>query len=225
MTGAESAADLVSRRPEAVYSHLLGPWLARREQSGIAAGSKWTPTIVVHREPDFDMVAAAVLAIRLGEDGELPPWAEALACYSRDVDQGRYAVSASDGDSTFALHLAYLVIQNLPSTRALEAQMRRGIALVEAAMAQVGEARRSRRLPIAAAAQDLCPGSPGAVAWAGDAANQDIKAVLDEEPARYARDRQRATFLESVLPAADGAGTVTVKTLVSPTYTESVLNK
>lgn len=92
-----SATRLLVRRPDFVFDHLVTPWRAAARARRPDDGSlQCFATIVMHDVPDFDALAAAHLARKLVEDGELPPYAEALAWYADSIDQGREALSPRD---------------------------------------------------------------------------------------------------------------------------------
>jgi hypothetical protein len=217
----ESACDLVLRVPEVTYNHLLSGWLARHEAGQIPPGTVWTPTIVTHIHPDFDGLIAAHLTIRLIEDGAFPAYAEALVSYGREVDQGRYVLRPEDRKEPFALHLAYLAIQNLRGL-SFEDQLRLGFELLECVLTEVARTRKQGRWDMA----ELQPGNKAATAWVKDTRFDDVRALLADEPDRWAHDKTRATILKSVpLPTAENASTVKVRGLVLATPPESILNK
>ena len=96
---AASAAELVLKFPEFCYGHLMNDWLRRRDDGVVLAGQPFSPTIVLHVDPDFDSLVACHLSKRLVEDGEPPPYAAALAAYASRVDQGKYAVDLARPDT------------------------------------------------------------------------------------------------------------------------------
>ena len=106
------ASAVVLGNREAVYNHLLGPWLERLPCGGIAPGARWSPTMVTHKDPDWDALVACYLVERLVEDGDFPPFAEALVAYALEVDQGRYRLDAESEDSRLAPHMGYLALQS-----------------------------------------------------------------------------------------------------------------
>lgn len=79
----ECAASLVVRRPELVLDHIPAGSLEG------APGNGRSLTIVTHRMPDFDAAAAAFLALRLIDRGEVDPAMTALADYARLVDSAQ----------------------------------------------------------------------------------------------------------------------------------------
>lgn len=90
---ASSAAALLLAHPEYVYAHLVGPWIDAARRDDIR-GRSWSPTVVTHRQPDFDAIASVALARQIVEHGDLPSWAEELARYATEVDQGRELLRA-----------------------------------------------------------------------------------------------------------------------------------
>jgi len=94
--GNECAASLVAAQPWLVTEHV--------------AGGNAPITLVLHQEPDFDCVASAYLAQSLILIGELPPNAEAIARYAREVDAGRPLPGGIGEDSVWALFVAAVAI-------------------------------------------------------------------------------------------------------------------
>jgi len=79
----ECAASLVVKKPGLVLDHIPAGSLDPGPRNGLAL------TIITHRMPDFDSVAAAFLALRLIERGEVDPAMTTLAEYTRLVDSAR----------------------------------------------------------------------------------------------------------------------------------------
>ena len=94
-----STAQLVSRYPDYVYEHLLGPWLRRQDDGQDLQGRCWSPVITTHKAPDLDACSAALLVRKLLEDGELPRWASSLEQFVTEVDLGRWNPSP-DGEQS-----------------------------------------------------------------------------------------------------------------------------
>ena len=109
-----SAARLLFERPDFVYDHLVGPWHAALRTRAISGGQgvvDWSPTIVLHRNPDFDAIACALLAMRIVEDGDLPDYARALAEYADIIDQGFEPLTKDESSSK--LYPLILMLSNL----------------------------------------------------------------------------------------------------------------
>ena len=218
-----STADLIVQRPELVYNHLMEPWLRRRDETGIPAGTTFTPTIITHHGPDWDGVVSSFLVMRLIEDGEVPQYAGALAEYVREVDQGRYRVERKKADALHAPHLGYLAIQNLDGLRS-EGQLRLGHAFVDRVLRDLRAARQEKG-GLLFSATDFHPGSAGVSGWRDDPQFADAVALLDADPAKFDEDVDDAVELCIPLPAADGGALIDVRTFASPAPTRSKLNK
>lgn len=225
------ASELVLDNPQLVYNHLLAPWLARHGEGRTPEGTIWRPTVITHTGPDFDGVVAVTLARHLVEEGGFPPWAEALVAYTREVDQGRLTLRAANGADLYAPHLAYLVIQNLKDEVGrpwpYEAQLRRGLEMIERIVASLESARRASGLGTIRDLGDFLPGKSKVRGdWIDDPWFADIKSVLDGEPARFQRDSSSADCSKKVfLPALDGGSPIVTPAFVANAPTESVLNK
>jgi len=225
--GHTSTAMLLLTHRELAYTHLLGPWLERQRSGPILPGTVWAPTVVLHHGPDFDAAVATHLTMHLVEHGDFPAHARALAAYSEQVDQGRYALQPDAPAALDAVHLAYLALQNVvgasgrgPSS---EVQLARGLELLERALAGITAARQGRP---ANRVEDLLPGAPGVGAWRQDPAFADLVRLLDEERLAFAADLAEADLREAVpLPAVDGGEAIPVRAFIAPGPTRSVLNK
>jgi len=216
-------AELILGRPEFVYNHLMGPWLVRADQGEIAPGTRWTPRLITHVDPDWDGVVAAHLVMRLIEDGSLPPYAQALAAHAREVDQGRAHVDRSRSDAFMAPFLCYLMMQHLESTDH-ERLMRRGLLLLQRVIEDVTR----ERAPTAPWTPELFSiDNPAALRWQNDTETfARERAHLLEEPARFARDLAVGRVVEAVaLPSNDGGPPITVRAFVAPRPLESALGK
>ena len=114
------AAMLVVNRADLVHEHLVGPWLSAARTTQVV-GLKWKPTIVTHFAPDFDAIAASLLAIEMVEKGGVPKWGESLAHYALDVDQGRSTCRKKLNSAELSiepdLHMLILVMTNLDIDR------------------------------------------------------------------------------------------------------------
>ena len=125
-----STSEILLRAPQLVHEHLLGGWLDLRDAGHNLEGRVFSPVIVTHVAPDFDAMVSSWLAVRLVEDGDFPPEAEALVAYAAMVDQGRYPVDLDRPETaTHAIHMAYLATQNrnIP----FEEQLRQGHRLLD----------------------------------------------------------------------------------------------
>ena len=100
-------------RPDLVHEHLVGPWLTECRRRSLD-GVEWAPTLVSHRNPDFDAIAAALLAVEIVEHGGLERWGSNLANYAFDVDQGFTVCqrSAHPDDVRPQLHMLILILTN-----------------------------------------------------------------------------------------------------------------
>ena len=221
----ECAASAVQARREAVYNHLLGPWLAKHPEGRVPAGTTWQPTIVTHASPDWDALVATWLVVSLVEEGDFPEGAAALVAYSREIDQGRF-VLGSDPDAVLAPHLAYLAMQHLAvhgGPAADETTLERGFGLLRAILAAIKEAAgHPPRHPSA-----FRPGSPGATAWSTRPELSDVAQFLREDRARFEEDMhaRSADCREIELPESGGQGTLRVPAWVARRPTKSALNK
>ena len=217
-----SAAALVVEHPELVHSHLVGPWIEearRREIRGIT----WRPTVVTHREPDFDAIAAVAIVRQLVEDGGLPRWCGALARYATEVDQGRELVRVEDG--CLELYPLVLMLSVLEPAVVREvagelgcdagespdaARLQAGLALVRLWRDALAHADPT---PGDAAARTRLPASHPAVSM--------LSAELRRDFARFllARDEGHVRPLHgggwAVVPERDGEGLVRLRAAVS----------
>jgi len=239
--GTSCASRLVVDRREYVYNHLLGPWLVRHEEGRIVAGARWTPTLVAHVDPDFDSVAAAFLIGRLIEDGDLPPYAPALAAYALEVDQGRFplpvAILSSPAGSVpvlsvepaqlQAMHFAYLALQSRRAEEGREAtseeKLLAGLRLLETTLEAI-KAARGGRYPTRMA--ELLPGSPGVGAWRELPEFAPLAELLESDAERFREDLEAAGEPRLVeLPASDGGEPLRVRAFVGAGPPRSVLSK
>jgi hypothetical protein len=102
-----SATRLLTERPELVFEHLVAPWRAALRMRHATETVEVAATIVLHRVPDFDAIAAAFLARKLVETGGFPDCADELARYADRVDQGLEQVVAEEREvSLYAMILA-----------------------------------------------------------------------------------------------------------------------
>jgi hypothetical protein len=233
------SAMLVVEQREQVYNHLLSPWLVRFEEGRVPADAVWTPTLVLHHDPDFDALVAAFLVRLLIAEGDLPRYARALAGYALEVDQGRRplplraAVEAQDEGALAldrreldAIHLAYLAIQSFtgPDGRELSSgeKLRLGHELLECVLAGIAAARGDAPRRI----DELMPGAHGVDSWRTDARFAPFAALLDRDLELFREDFRQGRKVDSVpLPAADGGEAVPVRAFVAAGPPRSVLHK
>jgi len=230
------SAMLVVDQREQVYNHLLSPWLVRFEEGRIPAGAVWTPTLVLHHDPDFDALVAAFLVRGLITDGDLPRYARALACYALEVDQGRYPLhlraeakaGALDLDrrELDAVHLAYLAIQSFtgPEGRELSSseKLHLGFELLKCVLEGIVSARGKAPRTL----EELSPGAPGVASWRADARFASFAALLDRDLELFQEDFREGRTLDGVqLPAADGGEAIPVRAFVAAGPPRSALNK
>lgn len=241
--GSTCAAEVVYRNREAVYNHLLGPWLVRHEEGRLQPGTKWTPTIVVHRSPDWDSVVAAWLAQKLIETGDFPPEAAALVHYTYQVDQGLMKLlpegAIKDWDTDYlstqpdllAPHAGYLAIQNLERLRGKnEEQLRLGLQLVERVIADLrgDDPVRYGLKPVDfRPSSDVATVEPRPSRWASDDRFADAAALLRDDAWQYEKDRsaRRSGLDEVLIPAVDGKEPVRARAFVLDTLPASRLAK
>ncbi len=235
-TRGDCAADLVFRNPELVYNHLMGHWLQLHDEGRVSTGAVWTPTLITHAQPDWDCVVATFLATHLVEEGQFPPYAEALVGYTRQVDQGRYKLRCAGAmgeiplEELFAPHIGYLAVQNLtgPDGKpvAFEAQLRRGHALLRRIVELISNARTEAKKGPIRSPDAFLPRQPGVASWRSDPWFSDITLLLEQEREKYAADKAGARIVEKMrVPAADGDDPVQVRAFILERPPQSVLNK
>lgn len=200
----------------------------RRDDGQDLCGRVWSPVLVTHRDPDFDAMVSCYLVRALVEQGELPDFAIALVGYSAAVDQGRYQVDMTRPESaTFAVHMAYLAIQNLPAPAGVDANtwcLQRGFELLDATLAAMRVAASGPWWRLAAG--DFHPPGRGVAGWREDPRFRDAADLLDQDFGLYQQDRAEAEILTDVeLPTREGPATVRVQAFVAPRPTRSRLNK
>ncbi|GDX79849.1 hypothetical protein LBMAG42_16600 [Deltaproteobacteria bacterium] len=249
--GSATTAELVVRHPELAYGHLMSEWLRRYDDGQDLRGRTWSPTLILHTEPDFDCVVATFLVERLVEEGALPDYAPALAAYSAEVDAGRYPIDlAVPASYTAPVHMAYLLLQRLKrdlgldDTAILELGAHMVATVCEAIVRAKGRAAPWDFTPHRLPAGALDGGQRAAVevaarAWEGvvsrheRAGTIDLAAALADQPALFAEDRQAMEEANRVvgrpvtarLPAADGGEPLDVAVWVAPAPTRCALNK
>lgn len=249
--GVATTAQLVVRHPEFVYGHLMGAWLRRFDDGQDLVGRSWSPVLVTHRAPDFDCVVSSFLVEALIEHGVFPPYAEALAAYTAEVDTGRYSLDLSVPDSyTGPVHMAYLMLQGLQHELTLddESLLELGITMVRAVCEALLAARAPvgiydftpHRLPAGSLGSDALAGvKQAALAWQQVVkrhprlASVDLPTRLAQQPglfeedrlAREQEDRRVGRAPTARLPAADGGDPIEVRVWVAPGATRCVLNK
>ena len=129
---APSTAMLVWDRPELVYDHLMAPWLRRADDGVSLEGKRWSPVITTHRSPDFDGVVSALLVQEIVKHGVLPAWAESLARFASEVDQGRWSFSTDQPEALNCVALAFYAIDEKVLERRVtdEERMELGMGLI-----------------------------------------------------------------------------------------------
>ncbi len=233
----ESTCELVLSYPEHAYSHLMNPWLQRRDDGQELRERLWSPVVVTHADPDFDAMVSAWLVRKLVETGDLPAVARSLVGYATHVDQGRYRIDlAHDESVTRPVHMAYLVLQSLlhevpgGNVQCLE----RGFALIDACVTAFGQS--ASRLspgdwyvdlhadhPAAAWRKDDHP----AAAWRKDDRFADLRSELDADREKHEQDKRHRIpeWTKIELPAAKGHGSVEVSAFFASRPPTSRLNK
>ena len=107
------AAKLVIDHADLVHEHLVAPWIIAARSTAVR-DQQWSPTLVTHFSPDFDAIAASLLAIELVEHGGMPLWGPALSDYALEVDQGRTSCRKKSATQVEPdLHMLILMISNL----------------------------------------------------------------------------------------------------------------
>jgi hypothetical protein len=112
-----SAASLVIAHADLVHTHLVAPWIEEARRREIR-GFRWRPTVVTHRAPDFDAIAAVAIVRQLVEQGALPEWCQALAAYATEVDQGHETIRFEDGGPE--LYTLVLMLSELGASHVCE---------------------------------------------------------------------------------------------------------
>lgn len=228
---ARSTTELLLRYPEHAYGPLVEPWLARRDDGQDLRGRRWSPAIVTHRDPDFDALVACHLTMHLVEHGELPPYAVPLTEYATEIDTGRYSIDPKDRKTeTHAIHMAYLAIQHLEAPAGScvcddEWRLRRGLDLIEGAMASVRVAREVAGEEPLRRGLDLHPGHSGVAAWRDDLGFADIRQELDDDRDRWDEDVRDAVRTEVALPSAADQSAIKVPTIRLKKPPKSMLSK
>lgn len=239
------AAEVVFRNPDLAYGHLLGPWLARQQEGRLDPTAVFQPTVVTHRDPDWDSVVATYLVQRLVEDGGFPEEADALVKYTRLVDQGRIrlfggrslddwsAEILSRRPEVFAPHAGYLAIQNLRDFKGdpNEAKLVVGLELVQKVLDDLKAAARARGTRVTI--RDFQPASTAdgsdhpATLWTKDPRFAKAVDLLREDAWRYDEDREQQdeTRLTVLLPAEDGGDPIQVPAFVLKGPAKSRLNR
>lgn len=208
-----STANVLLDRPDLAYNHLLGPWLAQREIGRVVSGTRWTPRLVTHVQPDWDSVVSAHLVMRLIMDGEFPEYAHALAAYAGLVDRGRSRVDRAFPESLLCPHFGHEIARLMRPTGDADL-MASGLALLDRVLDDV----RAVHGPSPFWTADLFLVRPDNLApshWRSDPRFASRAEFLLEEPARFAADRAHGEVILTPLPAAEGAESVTVPVFVS----------
>jgi hypothetical protein len=198
-------------------------WLKLHAERKISPGAEWNPVLITHEFPDWDSVAAAFLAMRLIEEGDFPPYADALVHYVREVDQGRYSCSQKNPDSLYAIHLAYRAMQSVRGSS--EEQMLCGLEMIRRGVDLIGAAREKASLPPIGGMEDFLPGKPGATSWLDDPWFVSAREILSADRVSFQKDLARARTMEVRLPATDGGEAIHVPAFVAGAPMESRLHK
>lgn len=137
--GKRSSARLVADHPGFVHEHLVAPWIAASRLQAVN-GREWTPTIVMHRSPDFDAIVTTFLVRSLVNEGVFPEGYDPLVAYADRVDAG--FARPCIPEQRFELYPLILMLQNvkpeapgLPNTRLHQLAELAGVASVQEASA------------------------------------------------------------------------------------------
>ena len=225
-----STVSLLFARPEYVYDHLVGPWLALERTQGSVQGRTAAFTITSHHEPDLDAVATMVLAMALVETGGLPPWADALRQLVETTDAGAFEVRRPVDPAPLerALHVGFKALGKLLADADPMTRLQERITFVRQGCEAVW-ARGLVEAPSAThpAARLLDPEHPASAAWweldGADALRDWIRA---DEAAFWEEARATASLDEhwQVRDAVTGRA-VAVRTAVLSRVPESYLAK
>jgi hypothetical protein len=204
---APSTAMLIWERPELAYDHLMEPWLRRADDGVSLEGKRWSPVITTHRSPDFDGVVSALLVQEIVQHGMLPDWAESLAGFASEVDQGRWSFSADQPERMNCVALAFYAIDEevLGRRVADEQRMKLGMELVRSEVKHL--ASKKNRLE----REDWYGEHAGG--WA--AANEDARKIADATKAdslAFKKEKEEGLFEERAV-AVPVLGTSTRETM------------
>lgn len=218
------SAELAYRHREAIYNHLMRDWLRLHAEGRISQGTEWNPVLITHESPDWDSVAASFLTMHLIEEGDFPPYADALVHYAREVDQGRYSCDLAIPESFYAIHLAYLTLQS--GGLGSEQQLLSGLEGIRRSIGLIAAAREKALLPPIGSMEDLLPGNPGVTGWLEDAWFSSARETLTADRVSFQKDLSRARIVEQVtLPSTEGGEVIPVPTFVAGGPMESRLHK
>jgi hypothetical protein len=183
----DCTATLVVQHPELILNHLQGLPLE-------------AITIVLHRSPDFDAIAAAYLAQELLTNGVLPPGATALAEYALQVDSATLPVTDHPEQTPYGLLAGVGRVVDLtpptgetPEERAYSrdyAVLDRGLKLM--------------RYLTACAAEGLSLYDPDL--FAGPHPFQAEAQAVRDDYAQYLHDLAAGQVRTLAIPAQDGSG-------------------
>jgi len=205
-----SSARLVADHPGFVHEHLVAPWIAANRLQAVN-GRLWTPTIVMHRRPDFDAIVTTVLVQSLVSDGMFPAGYEPLVAYADHVDAGLERPGIPE--QRFELYPLILMLQNVkseapgsPNTRLHDLADLAGLASAQEASAFLDDELALRLGILLVDAWLKMP------AGGGDPARKDLRAnplaaalgeSLEQDAERFAKAKDRYDFLGSItLPSA-----------------------
>lgn len=196
----DCTATLVVEHPELVLSHLHGLPIEQ-------------VTVVLHRGPDFDAIAAAYLAQELLTSGVLPPGAAALAAYALQVDSATLPVTDHPEQTPYGLlaGVGRVVDQDPPAgTTPEERATRRDVAVLDRGMELM------RYLTICAAAGRSLTDP---ALFAGTHPFMAELAAVRDDYQHYLRDLAAGRVRTLALPAQDGSGPqpVSLLTVRDPT--------
>jgi len=203
--GKRSSARLVVDHPGFVHEHLVAPWIAANRLQQIC-GRSWTPSIVMHRSPDFDSIVTTYLVQSLVAEGMFPAGHERLVDYADRVDGGLERPALPD--QRFELYPLILMLQNvrpdspgLPNTRLHNLAEVAGVASAHEAV-EISDDELALRLGMHLV--HLWLTIPNATA---EAARKDLRSTplatalgecLEQDAERFAKAKERYDFLGSV---------------------------
>jgi hypothetical protein len=205
-----SSARLVADHPGFVHEHLVAPWIAANRLQAVN-GRIWTPTLIMHRSPDFDAIVTTVLVQSLVSDGMFPAGYEPLVAYADRVDAGLERPGIPE--QRFELYPLILMLQNVkseapgsPNRRLHDLADLAGLASAQEASAFLDD-ELALRLGI-----HLVDAWLKMPAGGGDPARKDLRSLplaaalgesLEQDAERFASAKDRYDLLGSItLPSA-----------------------
>ena len=200
-----SSARLLVDHPGFVHEHLVAPWIATNRLQQIR-GRSWTPTIVMHRSPDFDSIVTTYLVQSLVTEGMFPAGHERIVAYADRVDGGLERPALPD--QRFELYPLILMLQNvrpdspgLPNTRLHHLAEVAGVASAHEAV-EISDDELGLRLGIHLVHLWLTISNATAEAARKDLRSTPLAAALgqslEEDAERFAKAKERYDFLGSV---------------------------